>query len=160
MHFKGRGECAALAPSAMHTSPPQSWLTTAHVSKATAMMAGRWDYFKAEKSSLAVAGKSQLMVFIDRWCALRNHCVSLILFFNLPFLLTSLLAWNLICFPTSYLSHFLFTYLFQSLSVRSWFKFGFRREELFDVENWGKPWSLMCFASHMRVMAACTWAGE
>lgn len=74
---------------------------------------------KQRNPSLAVAGKSQPMVFIDRWCALCNHCVSLILVFNLPFLLTSLMPRNLICFPSSYLSHFLFTYLFQSLSAHS-----------------------------------------
>lgn len=45
---------------------------------------------KQRNPSLAVAGKSRLMLFTDRWCALRNHCVSLILIFNLRFLLTSL----------------------------------------------------------------------
>lgn len=45
---------------------------------------------KRRNPSLAVAGTSRLMVFIDRWCALRNHSVSLILAFNFPLLLTSL----------------------------------------------------------------------
>lgn len=45
---------------------------------------------KQRNPSLAVAGKSRLVLFTDRWCALRNHCVSLILIFNLRFLLTSL----------------------------------------------------------------------
>lgn len=46
---------------------------------------------KQRNPSLAVAGKSQPMGFIDRWCALCNHCVPLILVFNLPFLPTSLM---------------------------------------------------------------------
>lgn len=122
----------------MHTSPPQSWLTASHVSTATAGMAGGWDYFKAEKS-LPGCGREvtadgfhrQMMCFVKS-LRLTNSSFQFAVPSDFSF------ARNLIYFPSSYYSHFLFTYLFTSLSARSWFKFGFQWEELLDVENWKK----------------------
>lgn len=105
----------------MHTSLPQSWLTTSHVFTATAGTAGRWDYFKARKSFSGCGGEVTADGFY-RWCALSNHYVSQIFIFNSPFLLTSPVPEPSFA-SLRFLSHFRFTYLFQSLCARSWFKF-------------------------------------
>lgn len=74
---------------------------------------------KQRNPSLAAAAKSQPMVFTDRSGALRNHRV----FANSPFQFAVPSDFSstpsLICFPSSYLSPSLFTYLFQPLSARS-----------------------------------------
>lgn len=67
----------ALAPWAMHTRSPQSWwLTASHVSKATAKMAGRWDYFNPKKSLLCCDWESHSWLF---WSTDLVHAWSLCL---------------------------------------------------------------------------------
>lgn len=109
----------ALAPWAMHTRPPQNWwLTGSHVSKATAKMAGRWDYLNPKKSLFCCDWESHSWLFwstdlVHAWslCLTDSHfqfaIPSCICCQTFPQLDSSFAS------PVSNLGHFRFTYLFR-----------------------------------------------
>lgn len=123
MYFKGSEECAALAPWAMRTRPPQSWwLTSSHVSTGTIKMACRWVYCTQRNPSLAVTAISstdscgrQIIWFVWSLPLTDPHFLFVLL---LDFCSHAFTQPDIsFAFTLSNPSHFLFTSLFFSLSL-------------------------------------------